>query len=99
MSVGGGSASRSELQNNGLCLTAVVVCLADLRSKCLAPTMRVWHPGRWGSLRMEDQCGGLFENQKTAAVRLSQNVLQDPSPVGASVVKVVGRSDRTKVGQ
>ena len=98
-SVADGSAPRSEVQNNGLCLAAVVVCLADLRSECLAPTRCVWHPGRWGSLGMNDQCAGLFESQQSAAVRLSQNVSKIPLPVGASVLKVAERLDGTKVCQ
>ena len=97
--VGRCSAVRSEARDNGLCLAAVVVCLADLPSECLALTMCEWYPGRWGSLGVSDQCAGLFENRQSAAVRLSQNVSKDLSPVGAHVLKVAERLGGTKVCQ
>ena len=46
---------------------------------------------------MNHQSAGVFESQKAAAVRLSQNVLKGASPVGASVLKVAGRLDRTEM--
>jgi hypothetical protein len=48
------------------------------------------------ALGMKDQCAGLFESPKTAAVRVSQNVLKGASSVGASVLKVARRLDHTK---
>ena len=48
---------------------------------------------------MDDQSAGSFESQQSAAVRLSQNVSKNPSPVGASVLKAAERSGGTKVCQ